>query len=126
MKKLHFSRIKSFKVAFDGLWFNIRNETNFLIHIIAGALALIAALFFPISREEWMILLLTIGVVLSSELMNTSIEKLCDRFIDTEDRMIKVVKDSAAASVLIISIIAFIVGLIIFIPYLVPLLKRII
>lgn len=60
--------------------------------------------------------MLTISFVFSCEILNTAIEKIAD-FVSPEWRNeIKIIKDLAAAAVLVSAIAAFIVGLIIFIP----------
>ncbi|MFC2090937.1 diacylglycerol kinase family protein, partial [Bacteroidota bacterium] len=97
----------------------LRKEANFVIHTIAAVLVIVAGFFFSISRTEWIVVALTIGAVMAAEAMNTSVEKLCDRFMPGKDPDIKVIKDTAAASVLIISIAAAVVGCIVFLPYLI-------
>ncbi|MDA3823043.1 MAG: diacylglycerol kinase family protein, partial [Bacteroidales bacterium] len=79
---------------------------------------IIAGIYFSVSFAKWVILFLTIGAVLSLEAMNTAVEKICDRFMPENDPEVKIIKDSAAAAVLIISIVAALVGIIIFWPYL--------
>jgi diacylglycerol kinase len=123
MKSNKTSRVVSFKSAFSGIFYNLRHETNFKIQLIVAALVIIAGFFFSVSFAKWVILLLTIGAVLSFEAMNTAVEKICDRFMPENDPMVKIIKDSAAAAVLIISISAACVGLVIFVPYLMELMN---
>jgi len=117
MHKWRTSRIKSFNNAFSGLWFNLRREPNFLIQLCIGTLVILAGLVLSLRRMEWVLLLLSIGAVLSAEAMNTAIEKICDRFLDQKDPLVKIIKDSAAAAVLIISFAAAAVGLLVFWPH---------
>jgi diacylglycerol kinase len=66
-----------------------------------------------------MIVFLCIAAVLSSELLNTAVERICDRITKDRDPLIGNAKDLAASSVLIISAITLIIGAIIFTPYIV-------
>ena len=121
MKQWRQSRIHSFKNAFSGIWFNMMNEPNFLIQLAVAIVVVIAGLIFKISNAEWLILIIGIGGVLSAEAMNTSVEKICDRFLDEKDPMVKKIKDSSAAAVLLFSLAAAVAGVIIFLPRIIDL-----
>ena len=108
--------IKSFACAFDGLKDCILHEKNFRIQYIIALLMIIAGVFFSISVSEWMIILLCFAVVLSFEIINSAIEKLCDLVCPDFNLTIKKVKDMSASAVLLSAIIAFIIGCIIFLP----------
>jgi diacylglycerol kinase len=58
------------------------------------------------------------GLVLTAEMINTTIEKLSDIVSPQKNEHIRVIKDISAAVVLLSSFIAMIAGLIIFVPYL--------
>jgi undecaprenol kinase len=113
------SRIKSFANAIAGIRYNLLNEKNFRIHIVFTVLVILAAVLLPVTRSEWLVLILTIGAVLSAEVMNTAVEKICDLFTGENDLRLKIIKDSAAAAVLIISIVAAVIGVIVFVPHLI-------
>lgn len=118
MKPEHFSiskRIKSFHHAINGLK-SAFFEDNFKIHVATAFLVIVAGVFFNISKFEWLIIVLTISLVLICEIINTAIEKLADFVSPQWDNKIKVIKDLAAAAVLISATAAFLVGLIIFVP----------
>ena len=109
-------RLKSFKFAFNGIRILFANEHNALIHLAATILVIIAGIAFKISILEWAAIFLSIGLVFTSEAINTSIEKLSD-FVSPEKRsLIKEVKDLASAGVLFSAITALIIGLIVFVP----------
>ncbi len=109
-------RFKSFKFAFNGIRILFFNEHNAWIHLAAALLAIIAGIVFKISLSEWVFIFIAIGLVFTSEAINTSIEKLSD-FVSPEKRSsIKEVKDLASAGVLISAITALIIGLIVFVP----------
>ena len=108
--------IRSFRYAGVGIYSLFRYENNARIHLVACILVIIAGVFFQISSIEWMIIVILIGLVWAAEAFNTSIEKLADLVSPDYHPVIKVVKDTAAAGVLILAISAVIVGGVIFIP----------
>jgi len=70
--------ILSFKYAFKGLYYLFKEEHNAQIHLIATITVLIFGWVLKISQTEWFIILLLIGFVFSAELINSSIENICD------------------------------------------------
>ncbi|HSN08016.1 MAG TPA: diacylglycerol kinase family protein [Hanamia sp.] len=108
--------IKSFGWAFNGLKDCILHEKNFRIQYILALLVVIAGIFFSLSATEWMIILLCFSVVLSFEIINSAIEKLCDLVSPDFNLTIKKVKDMSASAVLLSAIISLIIGCIIFLP----------
>ncbi|MCY7292766.1 MAG: diacylglycerol kinase family protein, partial [Ferruginibacter sp.] len=92
------------------------NERNFKIEIFLAVAVCISGFALRISSIEWLVILINIGFVLSAELVNTAIEKLCDVTTKEMNPIIKIIKDVAAAAVLLAAITAFICALIIFIP----------
>ncbi|OGY23459.1 MAG: hypothetical protein A2172_04525 [Candidatus Woykebacteria bacterium RBG_13_40_15] len=112
------NRIESFRLASGGLAHALLNQRNFQIQIVVGIIALIAACFLNFSRIEWLILILTVGLVLASELINTVVEVVVD--IAVKEQLLpdaKLAKDVAAAAVLLTSVFAVIIGAILFIPH---------
>lgn len=117
-------RIKSFGYAFNGLKMLFTNEHNAWIHFFAGIFVIIAGFLLQISIFEWIVLFIVIGFVFALEAINSSIERLSDFVSPEKHEQIKVVKDLAAAGVLISALTAFIVGILIFIPKVIALLSR--
>ena len=109
-------RIVSFKYAFNGLKIILSTQHNFLIHLVVAVFVTAAGLFFQISNSEWCIIILTIAMVLSAEVFNTSIEKITDMVSPGYNVEAGKIKDIAAASVLIVAIASVIIGLTIFLP----------
>lgn len=107
-------RLKSFKFAFNGIRILFVNEHNVWIHLAAAMLVIIAGIVLKISISEWLAVLIAIGLVFTSEAINTSIEKLSDFISPERQSSIKEVKDLASAGVLISAITALIIGLIVF------------
>lgn len=110
------NRIKAFGHAFNGIKSLIRNESHFLIQTTLTLLTIAMGFVFKISATEWMVQLIVTALVLSVEALNTCIEKIADFVQPEKDLKIKLIKDMAAGAVLISSIIAFVVGLIIYLP----------
>jgi len=118
------TRIRSFSFAFNGLKDLIKTEHNARIHLAAMIIVIVFGILFKIDITEWISLTIVVGLVILSELFNTSIEKLSD-IVDPE-RNIKIgqIKDYAAAAVLISAIISIIVGGLVFIPKIIELIKN--
>ena len=113
---------KTFGNAFRGVWIYITGESNNRIHLPAVALVIVAGIFFSIDPVEWLFLLFSIGLVLTSEAFNFTLEKLCDELHSEYNERIRMVKDISAGAVLIATIISVIIGLIIFLPKVIELL----
>lgn len=108
--------VKSFTYAFKGLKSFFQTEHNGRIHLVITIVVLSAGLFFGLSRYEWSLIALSIGMVFTSELFNSAIEKLCDYIQPDQHPLIGKIKDLAAAAVLLVSLAAVCVGLLIFLP----------
>lgn len=107
---------KSWGFAFDGLIYFFKNEKNGQLELVAAIIAIVLGFYFTISPTEWFAILLCIGGVLALEMLNSSLEKLCDHLHPEKHNNIKIVKDIAAAAVTIFSIISLVIGLIVFLP----------
>ncbi len=106
--------IKSFKYAFCGFFECIKSQRNMRIHISVAFYVVLAAIITKASLTEWGVLLLCIALVMGGELINTSIEKLCDEMHPDYSKKIGMAKDMAAGAVLVCAIFSAIVGGIIF------------
>lgn len=107
--------LRSFRHAFAGLRF-LMAENNAKFHVLVAIFVLSVGFYLKLSAIEWTIIITQIGLVLVVETLNTAIEKLCDFVSPEYHQLIGKVKDLAAAAVLIMSIVAVIVGIIIFLP----------
>lgn len=106
----------SFTYPVKGLMYAYRNEQNLAFDVGIALFVIIFGIFFNINKYEWAILILTIGLVISCELINTSIEAVVDLVTQEYHPLAKVAKDTSAAAVFIFAIVAIVVGLIIFVP----------
>ena len=71
-------QIRSFGYAWKGIRQCVGKEQNLSFHLITTAVVIAAGFFFGITRTEWIVIILCIGVVIAAELFNTAIEKLVD------------------------------------------------
>jgi len=107
---------RSFNYAIDGVVYVLRTQRNMRIHLIVAALVLILSLVLGVESNQFMILIIAIALVIVSEYFNTAIESAIDVTTNTYDPLAMIAKDVAAAAVLISSLVAVIVGYIIFFP----------
>lgn len=110
-------RILSFKHAFEGIAAAFREEPNLKIHFLIAVIVLVMAFLLKISRVDFLIIIFLIGMVISLELTNTAIEAAVDAFTDKEHPRAKYAKDIGAGAVLIAAVTSAILGLMIFLPY---------
>lgn len=108
--------IKGFGYAFSGVAYAFKTQLNFKFHVVALLLTALAGWYFKLSANEWLWIVAASAIVLITELINTAIEVLVDLVSPDYNPKAKIIKDVAAASVLIAAIAAAIIGLIIFIP----------
>lgn len=108
---------KGLKAALAGLKETIIFERSFKIMLVIGAFVVVAMSYFPTSRLEKVILLLSIFSVLILELINSAVERIMDVVTTEYDERIRVIKDLMAAIVLLASLGSAIVGFLIFYPY---------
>lgn len=106
----------SFKYAFDGLVYAFKYEQNILVHTLATIVVICVGLLLKISLAEWLIIILAIGLVVATELINTSVEAIVDLTSPEINPLAKVAKDTAAAAVMVFAITAVIIAIIIFVP----------
>ena len=107
----------SFKYAVRGILRVLKTEKSFRIQLLFVILAIIAGFLFQISLTEWIFIILIICIVLCLEMINTAFELIIDLVTEEYKIIAEHIKDIAAGAVLIASLIAFIGGLIIFVPY---------
>lgn len=112
-------RLRSFVYAFRGIGEFFGSQHNGWIHLAAALVAIALGCWLHIDRTEWAIIAICIGVVFAAEIFNTAIEYLVDKVSPGHDQKAGLIKDLAAAAVLIVALTALVVGLLIFWPHLV-------
>jgi diacylglycerol kinase len=111
--------LRSFRAAFAGLFYGIRTQRNLQIHAAAAVLVVLAAIVLHLTRVEWCLIVLCIGLTAAAELLNTAVEVTLDRLWPQYDDDVRVAKDVAAAAVLVAAITSMAVGLMVFVPRLI-------
>ena len=109
-------RIESFKYAFQGILPVYKNDHNIYVHTLAAVLVIVAGIYYNLTNFEWIAIIACIGFVFVCEFINSAIEKLANIVNPEYNTNIKIVKDIAAAAVLISAITAATIGILIFYP----------
>jgi len=109
--------IKSFRCAFRGLKYVLKNEQNFQMELLIGIFIVILMFVFDIRDWQKVALFLVIFSVLAVELINTILERVVDILKPRVHPYAQLIKDIMAAAVLIASLGAIVIGAIIFYPY---------
>ncbi|OGH91703.1 MAG: hypothetical protein A2534_04870 [Candidatus Magasanikbacteria bacterium RIFOXYD2_FULL_39_9] len=116
---MFFSRLlKSFADAARGLKHVFKSEQNFRIQVLIGVLVVSAAFWLPLQVWEKILVILLVLLVLLVEILNTVFEYFSDLLKPRLHHYIYVIKDVMAGAVLLTSMVAMVVGIIIFYPYL--------
>ncbi|AGA70396.1 diacylglycerol kinase [Desulfitobacterium dichloroeliminans LMG P-21439] len=112
----------SFRNAFRGIFYNVKTQKHFRIHLFVTIVVLLTAYWLGLERWEWAILFLTISSVLTAEAINTAVEITVDLAEPNVHPLAGLAKDVAAGAVLIAVIMAVGVGILLFGPPLAKLL----
>lgn len=115
--------IKSFFHAIHGIIYATKYEHNMIIMILATIVVVIAGFVFSISTFEWLFCIAIIGAVMACEMINTAIEAVVDLTSPKMHPLAKIAKDTASSASLIMSLVAFIGALIIFLPKIITILS---
>ena len=107
------------KYSLQGLRYCFKNESSFLLVTIVCCLIIILGICFDISFLEWVISFGSLALILVIELINTAIEATVDMVTQEYNEYAKIAKDCGSAAAGLMSVLATIVNLIIFIPYII-------
>lgn len=110
------TRLKSIGYAFKGVIFLLKTEASVQIQFVIAIILTILGFYFDISTVEWMFQIFAIGLVISTESINTAIEAIADFIHPENHEKIGLIKDIAAGAVFLAAFFAGIIGLIIYIP----------
>lgn len=102
--------------AYKGIEYVLLHQRNAIIQVCCAIAVIIIGISFKISPIQWLCVLLCIGMVICLEIMNTAIEKLCNLINPNYNPTIKIIKDVAAAAVLLAAIVSLAVACVIFLP----------
>ena len=108
--------LRGFGYAFQGIGHAARTQRNFRVQLIISALVIAAGIYFRLTPAEWAVIAVTIGLVLSMELVNTVAEMAVDLLTQHYHPLAKAAKDVGAGAVLVTAAAAVAVGVAIFGP----------
>lgn len=109
-------RLHAFVYAFRGAYLLLKTEASIQAQAFIALITILAGFYFNISSTEWSLQILSIGMVLGIEGMNTAVEKICDFIHPDHHERIGFIKDIAAGAVFFIALAAVAIGLFIYIP----------
>ena len=110
-------RFKGIIIAIKGMFYLLKNEDSIKVQSIVCVFFVLLGCYFEINKTEWIIHILLIGFILTTEGLNTVAEKICDLINPEYDERIKIIKDIAAGAVSFAVISSLIILFIIYLPY---------
>lgn len=107
--------IASFKNAFRGIRILLKSEKNFRTHSLVGFLVFLIAVLFGFDEKSLAILVLTIGFVIVTEMINTAIEFTLDAVYKNKySKLVGMAKDIAAGAVMLSASTSVVIGVLLF------------
>ncbi len=91
-------------------------QRNLRIHLAIATLVVATGIYLNLPLRDWAVLALTIGAVITGELINTVVEAVVDLASPEYHELAKVAKDVAAGTVLVMALTAISVGVLILGP----------
>jgi undecaprenol kinase len=116
--------LQALRHAFAGIVMILKEERNMRFHALAAVIAVLVGWFLKIGTYDWLWVLLVIFLVFAAEFLNTVTEAVTDLLVQHHyDVNVKKAKDVAAGGVLLAAVFAVLVGLIIFVPRILALIR---
>lgn len=111
----------SAKYAFDGLTYAYAHEHSLWIHGCCSIAAIVLGLTFKITHTQWAVMLITLAVILSFELVNTAMEAAVDMVTLEYDELARIAKDCCSAATFVVSMTGVVITIVIFGPHIISL-----
>jgi diacylglycerol kinase len=112
-------RLESFTHAVRGAETLVRTQHNARIHLVVTGLVVVNAVLLRIDAVDWALVTIAVAGVWITEAINTAVELLADELTLERRPRIRDAKDMAAFAVLAASVLAAVLGVIVFGPCLV-------
>lgn len=109
----------SIKYSLQGFAYAYKYEQSMILHLIVTILAVILGIVCHIKTMEWVIIAIVLGVILAVEFINTAIEAAVDLTTLEINPLAKIAKDCGSAASFVLSVMGMIIGLYIFLPYII-------
>ncbi|MFZ4929293.1 diacylglycerol kinase family protein [Chryseobacterium sp. Mn2064] len=108
---------KSFLNAFRGIFMMIKTERNFQIELVAFFVNLFLIFYLQLNKIDAALVLMVSFAVLSAEIFNTAVERICDIIQPNFDKRIGFIKDISAGAVILMTISSVVVGILVYQKY---------
>ena len=118
-------RLKGIIIAINGMFFLLKNEEAIKVQSFVFLIIIALGFYFEITTKEWIIHIILIGFILTTEALNTVAEKICDLINPKYDERIKLIKDISAGAVSFAVLSSLIILVIIYFPYIKQLINSI-
>lgn len=109
---------KSVGNSIIGLIWMLKSERNFQLEVLALLANLFLIVYLELNTTDAVLILIVCFAVLSLEILNTCAEKICDLIQPEYDERIKIIKDIAAGSVVLMAMASLFVGVLVYWKYL--------
>jgi len=116
--------VRSVGYACTGIVHTWKTQRNMQIHVIAAILVLFCTWWLQIPRGDVLLVFFSIALVISLELVNTAVEAAVDLITEETHPLAKIAKDASAGAVLVAAVISVVIGLAVFGPPLLAMLKK--
>ncbi len=110
--------INSANNAIEGILHAVRTQRHVRYHFYAAAIVLLTSYVLGVTKNEFLIIALTVIIVLSAEMLNSALENVVDMVSPHHSEKARTAKDMAAGAVLTVAFGAVVVGYIVLFPYL--------
>ncbi|MBN7810618.1 diacylglycerol kinase family protein [Algoriphagus sp. H41] len=110
-------RVKSLKYAVKGFFLLLTTENSIITQTAISLVFVGMGFYFKIDRVDWALQFLAMGLVLAIESLNTAVEKVCDFVHPDYHQKIGFIKDIASGAVTFAVLTAFLIGMLIYLPY---------
>ncbi|WP_288458858.1 diacylglycerol kinase family protein [uncultured Chryseobacterium sp.] len=108
---------KSLRNAFRGVFLMMKHERNFQLEFAAFLVNVFLIFYLNLSSTDTILILMVSFGVLTTEILNTAIEKICDFIHPDFDKRIGFIKDISAGAVVLMAILSVIVGVMVYWKY---------
>ncbi len=111
--------INKCKYSLNGLDYCFKNESSFVLVSITACIIIILGILFDIKFIEWVLSFGSLCLIMIIELINTAIEATVDMVTSEYNEFAKIAKDCGSAATGLMGVLAAMVNLIIFVPYII-------